>query len=789
VSRIPVILFAQVPPPEHGQSRMVRLGLEALRERSKEFEVHHVNARFSDSLENIGDRSIGKVLVTFKYLAQAALIRMRVRDPILYYVPGPVKWSAVVRDWVLLSVLRLFYSRVVFHWHAIGHGEWAHGSERLRLSSAPWIDQLARRISAIVLERPYASISVVQTSSKDAAAVSSRQSLVLFNGIADPWPEFDPSVTQPRIQRMEEFKSVERPRFKVLFFSHGTVEKGVIDALECLAATLATCPPEWGFQMTFAGGISDACKLQFDSLEESIRKKWPQRVEIQQMGYLTGDDKKRCFLENDLFLAPSRWESFGLTVIEAMAYGMPIVAAASDGVKGVLPQGYPYLAPVANPSELAIRMLECCSALREFSAPHPRIKLRNHFLDLYQIKDFSENLVNAFLKLGANVCETPIIEEDDKNVVTPDSSKITLSAYLADQNPMLGRSLGISRMTAVMLEALSQREDVSLRGVASESSIQLPEQAESRVLPWSTRGSVWRVLTDHLHPLFGIGSAVDVHYFPKGFLPWLHWLCQPSVVTIHDTIIQHSSDHYPKWRTVIEYRYWAAMLKHTLRHADCILTVSESSKSQVLSFMARHGIAEKEICVTYEPCLYESLPQPEEVVKEDYVIHLASREPHKRTAHLIHWWHEAEMRGEALPILRLIGTVPSEVAHLLASSHGIVKQPFLEESALEDTYRLARALILPSEIEGFGLPALEAYYLGTPVCFVEGTSVEEILGAATTKGGFRLDDAASLFSALHEVMAMSPDEVMQCGLKLRETYAAEKVAERMMEAFRSVAAG
>ncbi len=147
------------------------------------------------------------------------------------------------------------------------------------------------------------------------------------------------------------------------------------------------------------------------------------------------------------------------------------------------------------------------------------------------------------------------------------------------------------------------------------------------------------------------------------------------------------------------------------------------------------------------------------------------------------------MRGEAVPILRLIGTVPSEVAHLLASSHRIVKQPFLEESALEDAYRLARALILPSEIEGFGLPALEAYYLGTPVCFVRGTSVEEILGAATAKGGFNLDDAGSLFSALHEVMAMSPEEVRQCGLKLRETYAADKVAERMMEAFRCVAEG
>jgi glycosyltransferase involved in cell wall biosynthesis len=120
---------------------------------------------------------------------------------------------------------------------------------------------------------------------------------------------------------------------------------------------------------------------------------------------------------------------------------------------------------------------------------------------------------------------------------------------------------------------------------------------------------------------------------------------------------------------------------------------------------------------------------------------------------------------------------------LLASSHSIVKRPFLEESALRAAYRAARALILPSEIEGFGLPALEAYYLGTPVCFVRGTSVEEVLGVATGKGGFALDDPASLVAALGEVMAMSAEEVRDCGLKLRETYAARKVAERMVEAF------
>jgi hypothetical protein len=50
-----------------------------------------------------------------------------------------------------------------------------------------------------------------------------------------------------------------------------------------------------------------------------------------------------------------------------------------------------------------------------------------------------------------------------------------------------------------------------------------------------------------------------------------------------------------------------------------------------------------------------------------------------------------------------------------------------------------------------------------------------------------LEDPDSLVAALEEVVAMSPAEIRDCGLKLRETYAASKVAARMFDAFRGVA--
>ena len=785
-----IVVFAQVPPPEHGQSRMVLLALETFRRNPAAFEVYHVNARFSHSLEDIGENSLGKLFLTTKYLAQAIRTRIRTRQPILYYVPGPVKWSSVLRDWVLLTVLRCFYSRVVFHWHAIGHGEWARGSDRLALEGPRWVDRLARRISARVLDEPLASITVLDSSSKDALAVHSLQNLVIFNGIEDPCPRFEEDLAPLRLAQQLEIATADHPCFRILFLSHGTEEKGTLDALECMREVLERADAAWGFHVTFAGGISDAIRAKFDAAVAGLLARWPGRFRIFEQGYLTGEAKQQCFIEHDIFLAPSRWESFGLTVIEAMAHGMQVVAAASDGVAGVLPDGYAFLSPVGSAPLLAKNLLGCCANLRQGPRLADGRELRERFLAHYQKGYFAEKITSAFVWLGGGAACKPAGEGNlpARASIQPRAA-LCVQVYLADQNPGHDRSFGISRMSHMVVDALQTGGQIQIEAITSKTSQQAPESVTAvRVLPWGTRGKWVRLLTDHFHPLFRNGAFVpEVHYFPKGYLPMLDGFCRPSVVTIHDTIIQYDEDHYPQWRMPWEYGYWALMLKHTLRRADQIMTVSESSKQQIHDFMGRHRIPPRsEIIVTYEPCLYERIAQPVAPQKSNYVIHLASCEPHKRTAHLIRWWHAEEAKNRDLPELHLIGTVPPAVRELLENSQRIVKRPFLEDADLQAAYLGARALILPSEIEGFGLPALEAYYLGTPVCFVAGTSVEEILGVATGKGRFSLERADSLFAALEEVMQMSAQEVHACGLKLRTTYAAAKVADKMVAAFEAV---
>ncbi len=57
------------------------------------------------------------------------------------------------------------------------------------------------------------------------------------------------------------------------------------------------------------------------------------------MGYLFGERLARAYASADIFVFPSRLETFGLVVIEAMAAGLPVVAARVGGVAEIVSDG------------------------------------------------------------------------------------------------------------------------------------------------------------------------------------------------------------------------------------------------------------------------------------------------------------------------------------------------------------------------------------------------------------------------------------------------------------------
>lgn len=56
----------------------------------------------------------------------------------------------------------------------------------------------------------------------------------------------------------------------------------------------------------------------------------------------------------DIFVSPSRWETFGIVIVEAMALGLPVIATTTDGARDIISDGVDgLLVPIGDTSALA----------------------------------------------------------------------------------------------------------------------------------------------------------------------------------------------------------------------------------------------------------------------------------------------------------------------------------------------------------------------------------------------------------------------------------------------------
>jgi len=367
--------------------------------------------------------------------------------------------------------------------------------------------------------------------------------------------------------------------------------------------------------------------------------------------------------------------------------------------------------------------------------------------------------------------------------------------YLADQNPHRDRTRGISVYSDRLLEALREIPELRLSAVTSRSSLQpRPGRPEIEVtrLPFRTDGPCRRLLADHLHLAMSaeLGSqsgadAPDLWHFPKGFLPALQRPKLPVVGTVHDTILEHYATHHPKHRGLAANSYWLGLLARSLARFDLVLTDSEFSRRSIETFCDARRIACPPIEVSYLAARWDDEGKRGDK-HDNRVVHLISQLPHKRSDTALDFWQQLQSEQRDLPGLDLIGTTSASQRACIATLARVRCDDPLPDDALKLRIANARALLLPSEIEGFGLPALEAYGLGTPVLYVKGTAVEEVLGAGTP-GGFDLDCLESFRAALDEVLALDEVWIAEKSRTLRSRFSWSACAQRTFQAYQGVA--
>lgn len=103
------------------------------------------------------------------------------------------------------------------------------------------------------------------------------------------------------------------------------------------------------------------------------------------------------YLAADIFVCTSTWDTYPLVVLEAMAYGLPIIATSMTGVKEQVRFGFNALETADDPSELAshITSLVRDSGLREKMGKNSRIvyeSLESHTIMVNRYEQLLEQI-------------------------------------------------------------------------------------------------------------------------------------------------------------------------------------------------------------------------------------------------------------------------------------------------------------------------------------------------------------------------------------------------------------
>lgn len=127
-------------------------------------------------------------------------------------------------------------------------------------------------------------------------------------------------------------------------------EKGFDTLLQALGILHRTRPDlDWRLRLGGSGALDTSLRALARELGIDQRVEFP--------GWIT--DKQAFFSGMGVFVLPSRAESFGIVLLEAMKYGVPVVATRTDGPLEIITDGAQgLLTEPDNPVALAARLQE-----------------------------------------------------------------------------------------------------------------------------------------------------------------------------------------------------------------------------------------------------------------------------------------------------------------------------------------------------------------------------------------------------------------------------------------------
>lgn len=262
-----------------------------------------------------------------------------------------------------------------------------------------------------------------------------------------------------------------------------------------------------------------------------------------------------------------------------------------------------------------------------------------------------------------------------------------------------------------------------------------------------------------------------------------------TMLTVHD--VQYLT--YPQYFSQTRLRYLAYMMPRSLRRADMIVVPSPYVRDTLVERFAInpenvrvvvHGIESVDVSTIDETPVRERFG----LAGVPYFIYPAITHPHKNHRFLVELLAGPWVRrDEHLLFIGGAGRADDELKALIAARDVSGRVHFTGHVGAADRDALirgARAVLFPSEYEGFGAPVAEAMTLGVPVVTSDRASLPGVVGS----GGIVLPLSIDAWADIPERVAGQRDLLVAAGAERALAFTLESSGRDLLAAYLSLAA-
>ncbi|MEZ6037148.1 MAG: glycosyltransferase [Planctomycetota bacterium] len=229
------------------------------------------------------------------------------------------------------------------------------------------------------------------------------------------------------------------------------------------------------------------------------------------------------------------------------------------------------------------------------------------------------------------------------------------------------------------------------------------------------------------HLLAAAITALGANVHEHGFLP-LPPLPVPTALLLHDLRAVDGMTRWPRWLA-------REVLRRSLRRAATVVVPSEWTAGRVRELLPELG--ERVVVVPNGVALPSASPTPPPPLPPNgFLLHTGHLEARKNLAVVVAAL--ARLPRATRPALWLVG---ADAGHRTSLEARIAALELgddvrfcgaVDDATLAALYAAARAVVVPSKHEGFGLPVLEAFAHGTAVLCADATALPEVAAGRAT---------------------------------------------------------